>query len=184
MVNTATARAKDVTKLVDGGLVLLDASLKPVAFDRGAMTILNGSQAHHENLHREISIPKEILDVIKNHNPLDLASVRLHFWTSSGKYSLRAYRIEPQAETLTEPLVALHFVRASSAETAVRDVGAQYHLTEREQQALIGIVSGLSSKQLAAQMKISPNTVKAYIRLIMVKMGVESRAEIAAKLLL
>ena len=180
-----TTRGKDVTKPADGGLVLLNAALKPVAFDRGAINILLGSQGQDdERSPLNIPIPKEIVDVIKTHNPFDLSSLRLHFLTSTGKYNLRAYRIEPQDGTLNEPLVVLHFERASTAERAVREVGAAYHLTEREQEALVGIISGLSSKQLAAQMKISPNTVKAYVRLIMVKMGVETRAGISAKLLL
>jgi DNA-binding CsgD family transcriptional regulator len=42
---------------------------------------------------------------------------------------------------------------------------------------------GLTSKGLARKMSISPNTVNAFLRLIMVKMGVTSRAGVMGKLL-
>ena len=148
------------------------------------MAILLGPQTLDDKPPSNIQIPKEILDAVRTHSPFDLSSIKLQFLTATGKYHLRAYRLEPQDGTFNEPLVVLHLERASSAERAVREVGEAYHLTEREQEALVGIISGLSSKQLAVQMKISPNTVKAYVRLIMVKMGVETRAGISAKLLM
>lgn len=57
-----------------------------------------------------------------------------------------------------------------------RQIAAESHLTEREQQGLMGISMGLSSKEVATQMKTSPNTVKAFLRLIMIKMETASRA--------
>jgi hypothetical protein len=48
---------------------------------------------------------------------------------------------------------------------------------------LRGISLGLSSKVMADRMDISPNTVKAFLRLIMIKMGVTSRAGIVANIL-
>ena len=66
---------------------------------------------------------------------------------------------------------------------AVHQVGVEYSLTDREQEALIGVAMGLTSKELAVRMKISPNTVKAFLRLIMVKMGATTRAGIVGRLL-
>jgi DNA-binding NarL/FixJ family response regulator len=64
----------------------------------------------------------------------------------------------------------------------ILEVAAQYGLTKREQQAFSGICSGLSNKELAARMNISLSTVKAFIHIIMLKMGVTKRAEIAARI--
>jgi putative toxin-antitoxin system antitoxin component (TIGR02293 family) len=58
----------------------------------------------------------------------------------------------------------------------------QYHLTDREQEALRGIAMGSTGKELAARMGVSPTTVKAFIRLIMIKMGSSTRAELVARL--
>jgi len=73
--------------------------------------------------------------------------------------------------------------RNSSAAEAIDEVAADFRLTEREKQALSGVCLGLSSKDLAKRMNISPNTVKAFLRIIMVKMGVTTRAAVVAKIL-
>jgi DNA-binding CsgD family transcriptional regulator len=44
------------------------------------------------------------------------------------------------------------------------------------------LLEGFTSKEIAERMKISPNTVKAFIRLVMVKMGVSTRSGIIGKL--
>jgi DNA-binding NarL/FixJ family response regulator len=63
----------------------------------------------------------------------------------------------------------------------IHEIAAQYGLTKREEQAFSGICSGLTNKELAVWMQISPSTVKAFIHIIMLKMGVTKRAEIAAR---
>jgi len=60
-------------------------------------------------------------------------------------------------------------------------VSEKYHLTSREQQVLMYLLEGLTSKQIAERMKISANTVKVFLRLIMIKMGVSTRAGIVGK---
>jgi len=91
--------------------------------------------------------------------------------------------MESQNGHLTQPLVALHLEKVSSTSDAIYEVAAKYHLTDREQEALRGISMGLTSKEVATRMNISPNTVKAFLRLIMIKMGVTTRAGIVANLL-
>jgi DNA-binding NarL/FixJ family response regulator len=81
------------------------------------------------------------------------------------------------------PLIVLRMQRDQSVEDTADELGAMYNLTEREQQALHGILMGLSSKEVAERMNISPNTVKAFMRLIMIKMGVSTRAGIVARVL-
>ena len=94
---------------------------------------------------------------------------------------------ETQATNLYEAVQRLHpewmLQRNASTIEAVYEVATHYNLTGREREALEGISAGLSSKELAKQMNISPNTVKAYLRIIMVKMGVNSRAAIVARIL-
>jgi DNA-binding CsgD family transcriptional regulator len=46
------------------------------------------------------------------------------------------------------------------------------------------LLKGLSGKEMAIRMNISPNTVKAFVRLIMIKMGVSSRSAIVARALM
>ncbi len=59
----------------------------------------------------------------------------------------------------------------------------QFHLTSREREAVEFLSEGLTSKEIAQRMGISPNTVKVFLRLVMIKMGVSTRAGIVAKTL-
>jgi len=45
------------------------------------------------------------------------------------------------------------------------------------------LLQGLSNKEIANRMNISPNTVNTFFRLIMIKMGVSSRSGILARMI-
>jgi DNA-binding CsgD family transcriptional regulator len=165
------------------GLVLMDMSLRPIAFDRGAALILDGQTRVDADRETVSLLPQDILENIRNRKPSELAAVRMTFRVGHNEYSARAYLMESQNGLFTQPIVALHIERISSATDAVAAVAAKFHLTDREQEALRGISIGLSSKELAERMNISPNTVKVFLRLIMIKMGVTSRGGIVAQIL-
>jgi DNA-binding NarL/FixJ family response regulator len=165
-------KARTAPMVPDVGLILLDASLKPLAFDPGAASILN-----------QADIPEEILRVIRNRKLSDLSSIRTTFRRGKSSYLCRAYLMECQNGNWEQPMVALHLEKDSSMSDAMFEAAAKYNLTGREQEALRGISMGLTNKELAERMSISPNTVRAFLRLIMVKMGVTTRSGIVAKIL-
>jgi DNA-binding CsgD family transcriptional regulator len=59
----------------------------------------------------------------------------------------------------------------------------EYNLTTREQSVVILLSQGLTSKEIGVRLDISPNTVKAFLRIIMVKMGVSTRSGIVGRAL-
>lgn len=65
----------------------------------------------------------------------------------------------------------------------VTSFGQTFRLTPRETEALGLCLKGLGAKQIAQQMKISVSTAKSFLRLVSIKMGVTSRAEILSKVL-
>ena len=174
---------KSTPIMAEAGLVLMDLSLKLIACDRGAAAILNYPNQPGAKQDPASFIPQEILDIIRSRKPSDLSLVKTHFRMGKSEYIWRAHLMESQNGHLTQPLVALHLEKVSSTSDAIYEVAAKYHLTDREQEALRGISMGLTSKEVAARMNISPNTVKAFLRLIMIKMGVTTRAGIVANLL-
>jgi DNA-binding CsgD family transcriptional regulator len=63
------------------------------------------------------------------------------------------------------------------------EIGGRFNLSAREREAVEFLLSGLTCKEIADRMKISPNTVKAFLRVVMIKMGVSTRSGILAKII-
>jgi DNA-binding CsgD family transcriptional regulator len=164
------------------GLILLDLSLKIIGYDRAAAAILTHPNQQGAKPAAVSSLPKEILDLLRNRKPADLPPVKIYLGGGKDEYICRAHVVEFFDGSL-KPVIALHLEKDFSAADAAYELGDKYNLTEREQEALRGILMGLSSKEVAGRMNISPNTVKAFLRLIMIKMGVTRRAGIVAKIL-
>jgi len=63
------------------------------------------------------------------------------------------------------------------------ELSQRFGLTAREQQTAENLLEGLTSKEIAQRMNISPNTVKAFLRLTMVKMNVSTRSGIIGRII-
>jgi DNA-binding CsgD family transcriptional regulator len=66
---------------------------------------------------------------------------------------------------------------------ALSQISQQFHLTNREQEAVALLLQGFGNKKMAERMGISANTVKAFLRMVTIKMGVSSRSGIVTKVL-
>ena len=154
-------------------------SLEPIGADEGAVAILGiPSAAGEESV---LSLPENIREAL-GRNKDDLFSAKMSFRIGKDVYNCRAFSMVRQNEE-AEPMLALHMQRDTSVPNAIDIVASQYHLTEREQEVLRGIAIGLTSKETAERMSISPNTVKSFLRIIMIKMGAATRSGIVGKLL-
>jgi DNA-binding CsgD family transcriptional regulator len=102
----------------------------------------------------------------------------------SGKrlYRCRAFRVNPSAPGKLQPSIAVLLERRPEESISLEEVSERYHLTTREREVLYYLVgSGLTTKEIAARMGISSNTVKTFLRLMMFKMGVSTRSGIVGK---
>ena len=52
----------------------------------------------------------------------------------------------------------------------------------REAEAALLLVGGLTNKQIAARMQVAANTVKAFLKIIMLKMRVPTRSGVVGKI--
>jgi DNA-binding CsgD family transcriptional regulator len=176
-------RATHVADSADSGVVLINAALQPVAVDAGAARILARDHGTGNGQAGPKVLPDEILLAIRNWrlNGAPLSVVPVHIGERS--YRCRLYGIISGQGACHPAVVAVLMENGCHQVDPIRRLVLEHHLTEREEQALHGIALGLSTKELAGRMAISPNTVKSFVRLIMIKLGVTSRAAIMVRLL-
>ena len=72
--------------------------------------------------------------------------------------------------------------RKSNDTAKIDEVSERFGLTAREKETVEYLLQGLTSKEIAQRMNISPNTVKAFLRLVMVKMDVSTRSGIIGRI--
>jgi DNA-binding NarL/FixJ family response regulator len=77
--------------------------------------------------------------------------------------------------------VAIVIEAAKSAEVAPIIIES-YSLTSRERDVLAAIARGESTAEIAAQLFLSPHTVRDYVKAVFEKVGVSSRNELVARL--
>jgi DNA-binding CsgD family transcriptional regulator len=164
-------------------MVLLDISLRPIAFDQGAAAIFKDETHRGGAAASPLALPRELLDVIRRSKPGDRSSVKTRFRLANREYSCRVYFLQSVNPSSQGSMLAVHLDRDASVTDALFEAGTEYRLTERENEVLKQIAAGLTSKEVAERMNISPNTVKVFLRMIMMKMGVSTRSGVIAKLL-
>ncbi len=173
-------RAREV---VAEGIIIVDPDFKVIALNEAAQATLSCFNSNHDGSGHALSLPEEILKVLKARRKDGPDPIVFSANARNGEYNCRAFTLNGGDIGSAAPMLTLYIKREVSVNDAVRQVGLYYNLTQREQEALMGISLGLTSKQLAKRMKISPNTVKAFLRLIMIKMGAATRAGVVGKLL-
>lgn len=94
----------------------------------------------------------------------------------------RAIRAAIRGELLLQPgimeHVLAHTTRAPTPSPPGKDSG---ELTNREREVLDGVAKGQRSKEIAAHLHITENTVKGHLATIYAKLGVDSRASAVAE---
>ncbi len=166
----------------DEGLLLINMRMETLAIDEGARWILGEDRPEGEASDVRLSLPGEIHDALGRIQLADLSTATVRFRFRDLSYSCRVFLLRPH-EPDPQPLLALHIHRDSSVDHTIHLLAKEFNLTEREQEALRAIATGLTSKEVAGRMNVSPNTVKSFLRIIMLKMGVASRAGLLGKLL-
>jgi DNA-binding CsgD family transcriptional regulator len=160
------------------GVILLDARMNVLAYDEGAASILQIARGRQSP---DISFSQPIIALLQE-TGADSHSRKCRMELRGKGYICRVHPAYACIEGFPGAVTVLHIAREANMDDALTRISTEYGLTGRERQAVQGILSGLSSKEVARQMGISPNTVKAFLRLAMGRMGVSSRTGIIAKL--
>lgn len=171
------------------GFVVADSSLRPLSANHEAIAILLYSGAleppHSFTEAFEKKIRGGLLRAHSLSSSQDATNPVIQFKSGRREYLCRAFLLDHESNEGISDAAAVLVVmeRRVSGCLAMCQLTQQFHLTHREAEVLTLLLQGLSSKEMAGRMRISLNTVKAFIRLVMIKMGASSRSEIAATVL-
>ena len=161
------------------GLILLDSSLNPVYCNSEALRILAYPKAPPKA--PSAKFLESIRSIIGKKLGVNDLPVAVHFTSGRRRYLWRTFVLEPEStDRDSSPAIAIMLERQR---WTLMDLAARFQLTEREMEAIQHLADGLTSKEIAHRMNISPNTVKASLRLIMLKMGVTTRSGVIGKLI-
>ncbi len=168
------------------GLLVMNSSLFPMSFNPEAVQIL--SYPTHQNIPRDgrrvdVFLAGRIRSALVSHEASGEFAFVNEFSSGRRRYHCRAFFLDYHSKGPSHPSLALLLERGPSGLVQVSQVSEQFNLTCREREALGFLFQGLTSKEIANRMKISPNTVKAFLRLIMIKMGVSTRCAVVGKMM-
>ena len=162
-------------------IILVDADLEVLCLNADAVRVLSfpgGPAAAREGWH---AIRSQILSVALPGVSGPSAAFR-NFVSGGRRYRCRVFPLEVPRSRHGAPSAVVVIERDLPAWFPTAESLARFHLTAREEQAVRFALSGLTNRQIAVEMGISPNTVKALLRLAMTKIGVSSRMGILQKL--
>jgi len=166
------------------GLVVMNSSLLPLSFNPEAVKILSYPtypSNPRNGKHLDVFLAEKIRAGLVKHQLTGEFDFVTEFNSGRRRYHCRAFSLGGHSKGPSHPIMALLLERGHSGSVQVSQVSEQFNLTVREKEALGHLVQGLTSKEIANRMNISPNTVKAFLRLIMIKMGVTTRCAIVGK---
>jgi DNA-binding CsgD family transcriptional regulator len=164
------------------GFILMDSSQNPIAFNAEAVQILCYPDPPSNSAGLGSFLASRIRSrLFKSPSDSPLPGVTA---LKSGRrlYFCRTFNLAAGVTASSAATVALLLERSSSELISMSEVVRQFNLSPRERQAVEYLLMGLTSKEIADRMKISVNTVKAFLRLVMVKMGVSTRSGIVGKI--
>ena len=165
------------------GLVLADSSLNPIYANPQAVQILAFPEKFEAIKAQKSFLAAKTRSILPDGDLTREPPTNREVISGNRRYVCRIVPLNPYKRNSSGPTVALLLERPSGGLYDIRKVCEHYHLTPREQQAVELLVQGLVGKEIAERMGISPNTVKAFLRLVMIKMGVTTRSGIMAKMI-
>jgi DNA-binding CsgD family transcriptional regulator len=163
------------------GVLLLDSQLRPVHFNAESANILSYPKKLHGIPSLDAVLPAINGQLGSGPSPAPLDG----FTSGRREYVCRAFLLDSanKANSRVQPRFVVILERVPRApQIDLSQWSEQYQLTTRERETVEHVLKGLSNKEIASQMSISPSTVKSFLKLIMVKVGASNRAGIIAKM--
>ena len=162
----------------------MDSSLCHVLFNAEAIEILSYPDKLANLTHSDVLLAAKIRSSLVSRQVHGESPFVTELRSGRRRYSCRAFFVNSCAKQPSHPSIAVLLERGPSGLVALSQVSRQFNLTPREREVLEYLLQGLASKAIANRMNISPNTVKAFLRTIMIKTGASSRSAMVGRILL
>lgn len=156
--------------------------MNPIASNAEAIQILSFPSRPDRIRQLNIFLADRIRNILADQQAQDGVACVKEYKSGKRRYICRGFRIDWNTRNGTQPAVALLLERNTTASLVLEEIAKQFDLTQRERETVELLLQGLTSKEIATRMAISPNTVKAFLRLVMVKMGVSTRSGIVGRI--
>jgi DNA-binding CsgD family transcriptional regulator len=170
------------TAIASVGVLLLDSAMNPIFANQAAAEILLYPRKVEAHRRTNGFLASKIRGTLLSGESSRLPTLVAKFQSGKRLYRCRTFRMNAVAEEDSQSSVAVLLERGSVGSISLVQVSERFNLTTRELEVLQCLSEGgLTTKEIAARIGISPNTVKAFLRLIMLKMGVSTRSGILGK---
>jgi DNA-binding CsgD family transcriptional regulator len=160
------------------GLLVLGPQREVMASNAEAITILcyPGKPDKGRQLSQMVAekVPMELLRGLTNGKTVN------EFMSGRRRYTCTIHSLDVAGRSKGTTVILLE--RVSSPKVTLYGISKKYKLTPRERESMGHLLRGLTSKEIAQEMNISPNTVKAFLRSAMTKMGVSTRAGLIGRI--
>jgi DNA-binding CsgD family transcriptional regulator len=165
------------------GLIVVDATLNIMASNGEGLNILSFPRTGRE-IGESKSIAREKLrSQILHGHALNGTPTVLQFRSGMRTYVCHAFPVDLTWGNVCMQAYVLMLERGVNSNLTLEEVCARFNLTPREQQVVSYLIRGLTTKEIADQMRISTHTVKAFLRLVMVKLNVSTRSAVIGKII-
>lgn len=165
------------------GFLLVDHALRPLYVNQEALAALAYPAMPSKNNGLDSLLEGRIQSLFSGSN--GSRQPKGNGFIASGKrcYQLRVFSVRSSLANGCKPALAILLERNRKPNVDLSYLSGRFRLSPREVETVDHLVQGFNTKKIADRMKISPNTVKAFLRSIMMKMGTDTRAGIIAKIL-
>lgn len=182
IIGAPKGRHAQVSKDPKAGLLLLGSGDRLLYFNAEAAQVLEYPEEPGEIKASDRHLAERIRSVSLNNGAPNQLHMTYEFISGQRHYLCRVFDLESKGKNSGVPVRAILIERAQHGSALVSRMIEQFHLTRREAESVKLLLEGLSSKEIAQRMRISPNTVKAFLRLAGIKMGVSTRSGIIGKI--
>lgn len=160
------------------GFIVVDGTGEPLYLNAAAHDILCYANSLPQTNLRRVIRQRLHSDL----NPQHGAGEKLFLSSGRRQYVCSTFPLEPFSRRVQNKLIGIVLTRNSRVADNLRRTCELYKLTPREREAVLLLSQGLRSKEIARRMNISAHTVRAFLRLIMLKLGVSTRSGIVGKI--